>query len=90
MHIKAQKESMRNLNTAIEINIKIGIAQIVANEEKPELINEIIPIENRRRSSKILPPLSPVKFVTIRAIFIWRDCSQLQLSQVAISDRQSC
>ena len=81
---------MRYLNTTIVNKRIIGTEQIIANEEKPALINDIMAKENRRRSSNTLPPLSPVKFIPIRAIFIWRDCSLLLLSQAVISDRQSC
>ena len=90
MPIKAQKESMRYLNTAIVKSSRIGIEQIIAKKENPEVINEIIAKENRRRSSNTLPPFSPVNDPPILAIFIWRDCSLLPLNQVVISDRQSC
>ena len=81
---------MRYLNTTIVNKRIIGTEQIIANEEKPALINDIIAKENRRRSSNTLPPFSPVKFVPIRAIPIWRDCSLLPSNQVVISDIQSC
>ena len=81
---------MRYLNTTIVNKRIIGTEQIIANEEKPALINDIMAKENRRRSSNTLPPFSPVKFASILAIFIWRDCSLLLLSQAVISDRQSC
>ena len=56
MPIKAQNESMRYLKTAIIKNNKIGMEQIIANEEKPALINDMIAKKNRRRSNKNLPP----------------------------------
>ena len=71
-------------------NIKIGMEQNIANEEKPALINDITARENRRRSSSTLPPFSPVNDPPILAIFIWRDYSLLPLNQVVINDRQSC
>ena len=63
--------------------------QIIANEENPAQMNDIIAKENRRRSSNTLPPFSPVKFVIVLAILIWRDYSLLPLNQVVINDKQS-